>query len=345
MIYTFPSLTQSSDTTDVATYQLGVVAEALPGSNLNYKIIVTNHGPTEVSSFYILDGWTINDEGVSGFAQPVSDPDFGDFAVLGSWRRNEEDQIVLAWLLEGALAPGETLQFDWLVQVDNDYRGVLVNWVGIQTEGTPQGSWQGRTGTSSAVPPEVGNAVDSNIENNRTTDGVTVVTTDPTGEGVDLAIYQTDILTQLTVDEPLTSTWLVANLGPQPVQQFYVMAGWSLAADGGSILMLPALEPDFGEFNVLGSWSQSASDEQRWLWLLEGELASGSSVSFEWTRNIIPVYQGDLINRAEIELTTPPSGEWLPRLDTVITPPDLDNRADTFPENNRSDDALTIVGS
>jgi hypothetical protein len=113
--------------TDVAAYQLGLVAEARPGSNLTYTITVTNYGPSVVESFYILDGWTVNDDGISGFTAPVADPDFGDFTLVGAWQQNREDEDVLAWLLEGELAPGATIHFNWIVQVDSAYQGVLVS--------------------------------------------------------------------------------------------------------------------------------------------------------------------------------------------------------------------------
>lgn len=102
---------------DVAAYQLGLVAEALPGSSLTYTITVTNYGPSVVQSFYILDGWTVDDEGISGFAAPIVDPDFGSFALVGAWQQDREDQEVLAWLLEGELAPGDTIQFDWTAPI------------------------------------------------------------------------------------------------------------------------------------------------------------------------------------------------------------------------------------
>lgn len=338
-----PALGQSSGATDLATYQVGLVAEAQPGAALKYSIVVTNYGPTEVESFYILDGWTVNDEGVSGFAQPLAEPDFGDFRVVGSWRRNEDDQIVLAWLLAGRLAPGDTLQFDWQVQVDPAYKGVLINWARVATKDTPPGAWQPRAGDVPPTPPTIDAAADFNIDNNRTTDGVTVVTANPAGEGLDLALYQTGTLAEIRVSEPLISKWLVANLGPQPVQQFYVMAGWSLAPGGGSVLAAPAQEPDFGAFRVVGSWRQSSPDEERWLWLLEGSLPPGSSAAFEWVRRIIPSYQGDFINRTEVAVVGPPSGNWLPRLGTGFAPPTLSNPTDTFPANDRSVDALTTI--
>jgi hypothetical protein len=334
---------QNPPITDVAAYQVGVVAETLPGAALNYTITITNHGPTALSSFYILDGWTVNDAGISGFVEPLAEPDFGEFQVLGSWRKQESDQIVLAWLLEGAFAPGATQQFDWQVQVDQAYEGVLINWVSIETEAIPSEiSWQARTATTQAAPPTLAALADSNSDNNRTTDGVTIVTTEPTGNGLDLAIYQTGIVTESPLATPLHSTWLVANLGPQSVQQFYVLAGWSLAPNGGSVLVTPAPEPAFGDFAVLGSWRQASPDEERWLWLLAGDLAPGHSALIAWSRPIIPTYQGDFINRAEV-LVQPPPGTWAPRLTTNIAPPILPNTADSTPANNRSADALTTL--
>ena len=41
---------------------------------------------------------------------------------------------MIAWLLEGEVAPGDTIQFEWIVQVDPAYQGVLVNWLRITTE-------------------------------------------------------------------------------------------------------------------------------------------------------------------------------------------------------------------
>ena len=329
--------------TDVAAYQLGLVAEALPGSNLTYTITVTNYGPSTVESFYILDGWTVNDEGISGFAAPIADPDFGSFTLAGAWYQNREDQEVLAWLLVGELAPGDTIHFNWTVQVERTYEGVLVNWARILTDGELEGTWQALSSTAPAVPPPVESAVDLNPDNNRTTDGITVVTTSPTGEGIDLALYQTGVLTTIAAGHPLFSTWLVANHGPQSVQQFYLAAGWSLSSGGGSLLAQPVMEPNFDDFQVMGRWKQFRQDEEVWLWLLQGELLPGESVVFQWVRDIIPAYRGDLINWAGVFVQDTPQGEWSAREGTGTLPQPLGNLADTFPDDNSSIDALTTI--
>ncbi len=328
---------------DVAAYQLGLVAEALPGSSLTYTITVTNYGPSVVQSFYILDGWSVDDEGISGFAAPIVDPDFGSFALVGAWQQDREDQEVLAWLLEGELAPGDTIQFDWTVRVDSAYQGILVNWARILTDGELEGTWQARPSTAITTPPPVESAVDLNPDNNRTTDGVTVVTPTPRGEGIDLALYQTGVLTTMAAGHPLASTWLVANHGPQPIRQFYLVAGWSLNTDGGSLLAQPVVDPDFGSFQVMGRWKQLRQDEEVWLWLLQGELLPGESVVFQWERGVVPDYRGDLINWAGLSVRDVPEGEWAAREGTTTLPQPLVNLADTFPGDNRSIDALTTI--
>jgi hypothetical protein len=337
-----PLSAQIPASTDVAAYQLGLVAETLPGSDLTYTITVTNYGPSVVTSFYIVDGWTVNDEGISAFKLPVSQPDFGPFAMMGAWQQTLDDQELIAWLLQGEILPGATLQFKWIVQVDSAYQGVLVNWVEIQTEGELKGAWQTLTATL-PLPPRIENADDSNLNNNRTTDGVTVVTNTPTGEGIDLALYQTGILAEIPAGQPLESTWLVANLGPQPVTQFYVIAGSPLNSDGGSLLATPVTEPDFGEFQVLGRWQQTRDDEKLWLWLLQGELPSGGTAEFKWARNIIPSYRGDLINRAGVSGRDVPEGTWVPREGTTTLPLPTANQADTFPDNDNAEDAFTTI--
>lgn len=334
---------QSPANTDVAAYQVGLVAEALPGSTLTYTITITNYGPMAINAFYLLDGWSVNEQGISGFSFPVADPDFGSFRLAGAWQQKREDQEVLAWLLQGELAPGDTIQFDWVVEVDSAYQGVLVNWVRILTNGEPEGIWQPRSATAEMPPPSIESAVDLNPDNNRTTDGVTVITPTPTGEGIDLAIYQTGLLTTLAAGHPLISTWLVANHGPQPIQQLYLAAGWSPTGTGGSLLAQPILEPSFGDFQVIGRWMRLGQDEEVWLWLLQGELLPGESVLFEWVRNIVPTYQGDLINWAELFVQGVPEGEWIARAGTTIQPPSLGNLADRFPGDNRSIDALTTI--
>src|SRR5215468_11216748 len=89
---------QASDA-DVAAYQLGVTAEAQPGTELVYSLTVTNYGPAPVKSFYIVDGWSINADGIAAFAQPIGDPDFGQFKLTGSWAQDRKDQKVVAWLV------------------------------------------------------------------------------------------------------------------------------------------------------------------------------------------------------------------------------------------------------
>lgn len=334
---------QDSVSADVAVYQIGLVAQALPGAELTYNITVTNYGSSVVQSFYILDGWSVNDEGISAFTLPVAEPDFGAFTLMGAWEQTLDDQEVVAWLLQGELIPGATLQFKWVVQVDSAYQGVLVNWASIQTEGALTGSWQTRASTTPLTPPPIDSVVDTNPDNNRTTDGVTVITNTPTGEGIDLALYQTGILTEIRAGEPLESTWLVANLGPQPVTQFYVMAGGSLNSDGSSLLSQPVAEPDFGNFQVLGRWQQSGQDEKLWLWLLQGELPSGGSVVFHWKRSLIPEYRGDLITWAGVVGRDVPEGNWIAREGTTTAPQPTANQEDAFPENDKAIDALTTI--
>jgi hypothetical protein len=342
LILAVPLSAQSPASSDVAAYQLGLVAETLPGSDLTYTITVTNYGPEVVKSFYIVDGWTVNDEGISAFKLPVASPDFGPFALMGAWQQTLDDQELVAWLLQGEILPGATLQFKWIVQVDSAYQGVLVNWVEIQTDGELKGAWQTLT-AALPLPPRIENALDSNLDNNRTTDGVTIVTNTPTGQGIDLALYQTGILAEMPAGQPLESTWLVANLGPQPVSQFYVIAGGTLNSDGNSLLALPVAEPDFGEFQVLGRWQQSRDDEKQWLWLLQGELPSGGTAEFKWTRNLIPNYRGDLITWAGVSGSDVPEGSWIAREGTTALPQPTANQADTFPENDNALDALTTI--
>jgi len=169
------------------------------------------------------------------------------------------------------------------------------------------------------------------------------VTETPTGTGIDLALYQTGILTEIPTGQPLTSTWLVANLGPQPVTQFYIVAGGSLNSTSGSVLAQPLIEPDFGDFVVIGRWQQSTQDEKQWLWLLQGELISGQSAAFEWQRHLIADYHGDLINWAGVAGHDVPPGTWIAREDTIAAPLPIGTLTDTFPENDTAIDALTTV--
>ena len=337
-----PVYSQQPAGADVAAYQLGVIAEVLPGSDLTYVITLTNHGPATVNAFYILDGWTVNADGISGFSVPIGDPDFGTFSLEGSWEQQRQDQTVLAWLLKGDLKPGDTIRFAWTVKVDSTYRGGLINWARIVVNGELSGAWQPRTLTSSA-PPALVSAPDPIPENNRTTDGVTVVTEEPTQTGVDLALYQTGLVTQLQAGNPLDSIWLVTNRGPQVVKSFYVLAGWSLNADGGSILTQPVTEPDFGAFKVVGRWQQLREDEELWLWQLEGNLPPGDNAAFTWTRTIEPSYRGDLINWARVFTEDAPNGQWVARTGTTTIPQDLQNDADITPDNDRSQDGLTTI--
>jgi hypothetical protein len=333
---------QASDA-DVAAYQLGVTAEALPGAELVYAITVTNYGPAPVKSFYVVDGWSINADGIAAFAQPIGDPDFGKFNLNGSWAQDRKDQKVVAWLIDGALSPGDTVQFNWKVKVAESYQGGLVNWVRVQTSGSPDGKWQPRNDTAALTPPEVSNAADPDTANNRSPDGVTVISNAPTGRGVDMAIYQAGFLSQLKASEPIQSTWLVTNLGPETVKQFYLEAGWSLGPDKNSLLVQPTPDPEFGAFKVLGRWRQIRQDEELWLWLLEGDLKAGGSAFFKWERSIIPAYRGDLVNWSRIFAHDTPPGEWVAREGTSATPQALSGSSDTDPANDRSADGVSTV--
>lgn len=334
---------QSAASADIAAYQLGVVAEAFPDSDLTYVITLTNHGPAAVTQFYILDGWTVSASGISGFTMPTPDPDFGAFSLVGTWEQQRSDQTVLAWLLNGNLNPGDTVRFAWKVHVDKMYRGGLVNWARVAVEGSLNGTWQPRADTTLATPPAVDSMSDPIPENNRTTDGVTVVTEAPTNAGIDLALYQTGLLTQLPAGKPLDSTWFVTNRGPQVVKDFYVLAGWSLNPDGGSILSQPVTEPDFSDFKVIGRWQQRREDEELWLWQLQGDLAPGANAAFQWVRALVPNYRGDLINWARVFAHDVPAGDWLPREGTANPPQPLTNDADAVPDNDRSLDGLTTI--
>jgi hypothetical protein len=343
MLPSVPAYIQTSTSADVAAYQLGVIAEVRPGTDLTYVITVTNHGPSVVNEFYILDGWTVNAAGISGFAAPIADPDFGAFTLVGTWMQERPDQSVLAWLLQGDLNPGDTIEFNWSVRVDNAYRGGLINWARIAIGEELTGTWQPRTPHTAATPPVLASLPDPIPENNRTTDEVTVVTEAPTTDGVDLALYQAGLLTQLPVGAPLDSTWLVTNRGPQVLKQFYVLAGWSLNADGGTVLSQPITDPDFGNFKVVGRWLQMREDEELWLWQLEGELPAGNNASFRWVRQIDPAYRGDIVNWARVFVHDVPGGEWTPRDGTTATPQPLANAADAAPDNDRSVDGLTTI--
>ncbi|HEX2623590.1 MAG TPA: hypothetical protein VHL11_25695 [Phototrophicaceae bacterium] len=332
---------QTSTAADVAVYQLGLVAETLPGSDLTYTITVTNYGPSVVESFYILDGWSVNDEGISAFTLPVAEPDFGDFTLIGAWHQPLSDQELAAWLLQGELIPGATLQFEWSVQVDAAYQGVLVNWVSIQTDGELSGAWESLTATTPAAPPPIESAVDSNTDNNRTSDGVTVVTPTLTHQGLDLTLYQTGTLIELPAGQPVASTWLVANLGPETVTRFYIIAGES---PGSSVaLSQPDAEPDFGDFQVLGRWQATGQDQDQWLWLLEGDLVPGGIAAFQWERNLASDYRGDLITWAGVAGANVPEGDWIAREGTIGAPAPTGNEADTFPENDLAPQTFTTI--
>jgi hypothetical protein len=328
---------------DVAAYQLGVTAEVQPGTELIYSITVTNYGPGIVSKFYIEDGWTVNAEGISAFAAPIADPDFGSFKLAGTWEQSRTDQNVLAWLLDGTLNPGDTVQFKWKVQIAENYQGGLVNWAQVRTSGAPNGSWQPRRDTTDLTPPAVAGTEDPDTQNNRTPDGVTVVTTTPNGQGVDMAIYQAGFLSQLQAGKPVASTWLVTNIGPQTVNRFYLMAAWSIGPDKSSLLVPPVEDPDFGIFKVIGRWRQIRADEELWLWLLEGELKAGDSAFFNWQRSLLPTYRGDLVNWSRVFARDVPPGTWTPRDGTSAAPQTLDSPIDTAPDNDRTPDGLSTV--
>jgi hypothetical protein len=332
----------SADSADVAAYQLGVIAEAVPGSNINYVLTLTNFGPAPVNSFYLLDGWSVNAEGISAFAGPINDPEFGKFKVEGRWQQQRKDENVFAWLLKGDLLPGDTIRFVWPIRVSNDYSGQLVNWARILTSGIPDGTWQPRTGTT-ANPPQIESAKDPADTNNRTPDGLTTVTKAPTGQGVDMAVFQTGMLAQIKVGQPMRSTLLVTNLGPQSVKQFYLAAGTSLGADGKSIYQTPVPEPNFGDFKVIGRWVQLRKDEQVWLWLLEGTLEAGGSVILDWSRPILPTYRGDLVNWAAVSVGPVPLDNWTPKGETSAQPEPLATGPDTNPKNDRTTDDLATV--
>ncbi len=337
-----PTLSQQDNRADVAAYQLGVIAEAAPGSSITYTITLTNFGPSAVPSFFLLDGWSVDTRGVSAFAAPITDPDFGNFEVEGTWQQRRDDETVFAWLLKGNLLPGETIQFNWPIRIDSSYSGQLVNWARIATTGTLDGAWAKRAGTT-INPPSLSSPPDPVDKNNRTPDGLTTVTNSPTGQGVDLAIFQAGLLSQLKTGNPVQSDLLVTNLGPQPVTTFYLEAGASLGLDGASIYVSPITEPDFGDFKVLGRWRELRRDEEVWLWLLQGTLDAGESITFEWSRAIVPSYRGDLVNWARVTANGLPDGKWTPGHDTVGPPTSLDSAADSNPKNDRSTDELTTI--
>src|SRR5258708_20789712 len=274
---------------DTASYLLGVSSEATPGATLTYSITITNFGPGTVKSFYILDGWTVNTEGISAFASPIPEPDFGSFTVVGSWQQARPDQKVFAWLLSGEFAPGKTAQFDWKGHVSSTYTGTLINWSKIQIFGALSGIWEPRI-LATTAPPAVADAIDPDEKNNRTADGITLVSDNPTQQGVDMAIYQTGLVKQLKTGNPLTSTFFVTNLGPQSVKHFYLEAAWSVDTDGKSVLKPPVSAPDFGDLHILGSWQSLTTDEERWLWLVEGELKQRQRVALPWTRSVAATY-------------------------------------------------------
>lgn len=332
---------QDSTNADVAIYQLGVVAEARPGSEINYLFTVTNRGPKTVSTFYILDGWTVNQSGIAGFTSPVADPAFDKFKLAGKWQQTSPDQRIMAWLLNGELRPGDTVQFAWKIKVNADYRGALVNWAGILIEGQPKGKWEPMQ--TEATPPPLNNAPDPTQADNRTADGVTLVTDSPGGKGIDLAVFQTGLLSTIPTNQPLNSTLLVTNRGPEAATQFYLMAAWSLNTDGSSLLVTPVPDPNFGTFRVRGRWQQKRVDEEVWLWLLEGDLKAGSSAQFEWKRTVEPAYRGDIVNWARVVTTGIPDGQWTPREGTNAAPASISNPQELAPDNNRTEDMVTTI--
>lgn len=336
------ALSQQPTSADVAAYQLGVIAEAVPGSSITYVLTLTNFGPAPVQSFYLLDGWSVNAEGISAFAGPIGDPNFGKFTVEGRWEQRRKDETVFAWLLKGELVPGDTIRFEWPIRVSNDYSGQLVNWARILTTGTLNGTWQQRTGTTTN-PPQITSAKDPADTNNRTPDGLTTVTKSPTGQGMDMAVFQTGMLAQVKAGQPIRSTLLVTNLGPQQVKQFYLIAGTSLGTDGKSIYQTPVTEPNFGDFKVIGRWQEIRKDEQVWLWLVEGTLEAGGSTILEWARPIVATYRGDLVNWAGVSASAVPEGNWTPKGETETVPVSLAAGPDTNPKNDRTTDDLTTV--
>jgi hypothetical protein len=333
---------QQDSTADVAAYQLGVIAEAVPGSNITYTITLTNLGPASVASFYLLDGWSVDPQGVGAFALPLTDPDFGKFTIEGSWQQLRKDEKVFAWLLRGDLLPGQTIRFDWPIRIAASYSGQLVNWARIATTGTLSGEWQKRPGTA-INPPSLSSPPDPDTGNNRTPDGLTTVTKSPTGQGIDLAVFQTGLRTQVRRGEPMRSDVLVTNLGPQPISTFYLEAGTSLGADGASIYESPVTEPDFGDFTVLGRWRQLRADEEVWLWLLKGTLNAGQSVTFEWSRAVVTTQVGDVVNWAKVVANGLPVGNWIPDGTTTDAAQAIDNPADANPKNDRTTDELTTI--
>ncbi len=333
---------QQDNSADVAAYQLGVIAEAAPGTNITYTITLTNLGPAPVPSFYLLDGWSVDAQGVSGFASPLADPDFGSYTVEGSWQQQRKDEKVFAWLLKGDLLPGQTIRFNWPIRIAPGYLGQLVNWVRIVTVGTLSGDWQKRSGTG-INPPSLASPPDPVDSNNRTPDGLTTVTTSPTGQGIDLTVFQTGLLSQSKAGDPLRSDLLLTNLGPQPVRTFYLETGASLGFDGASIYATPMSEPDFGSFAVLGRWRQLRRDEEVWLWLLQGTLTAGQSATFEWSRAVIQSYRGDVVNWAKVIANGAPEGDWMPGQGTTTAPQPLINAADNNPKNDRTTDELTTI--
>jgi len=335
---------QDSASADVGIYQLGVVAEARPGTEISYLITVTNRGPKAVTQFYILDGWTINSAGIAGFAAPVADPAFEKFSLAGKWQQTTADQQIVAWLLNGDLKPGDTAKFVWKVRVNGNYRGALVNWAGIQIQGELKGKWSpAASQQTEAQPPALASEPDPEQTDNRTADGITLVTDTPGGKGIDLAVFQTGLLSKAAAGQPLTSTLMITNRGPEATNQFYLMLAWSLGADGTSVLAQPAPEPDFAGFKVLGRWQQQRIDEEVWLWLLDGGLPAGSSAEFTWTRALNPAYRGDMVNWAKVLTAAPPDGTWIAREGTTTNPVPITNPPDVAPDNNRSEDAVTTI--
>lgn len=332
---------QGATSADVAAYQFGVVAEARPGTEITYVITVTNQGPKKINTFYILDGWTVNSAGISGFAAPLSDPNFGKFKLTGKWGQNLPDQRVVAWLLEGDLSPGDTAQFNWKIQVNGAYRGELVNWASVQIDGELKGIWTALD--KLPAPPKLSNAPDPEQTNNRTPDGVTLVTESPRGKGIDLAAFQAGLVSGLSVKQPLASTMMVTNRGPEAALRFYLMAGWSLDFDKSSLLTEPIPEPEFGNFRVVGRWTQARVDEEIWLWLLEGNLAAGNTASFPWKRSVKSTYRGDMVNWIRVLPDTAPDGQWTTRAGTTAAPGAILNPPDVLANNNRSTDTVTTI--
>ena len=106
--------------------------------------------------------------------QPVPEPDFGDFKVIGSWRQVKEDEELWLWLLEGELPAGGTAFFKWERAIVPTYRGDLVNWTRVFAHDTPPGDWIVRANTQT-TPQPLNGPQDTDPNNDRSSDGVSTV--------------------------------------------------------------------------------------------------------------------------------------------------------------------------